>query len=144
GRHKHYTCPHCFKSYSSKSNLNTHVRDLHAAVPQIFTCPYCQKKYSTKNSLRYHIAMYHRVEKNRDQALQLAIATAQPLQPSSAVSAVGSYDSSARDPTMSHPNHFQQQQQPQQLESCAWVTLDSRNNSQYYTSGSGSPPSSSS
>ncbi|XP_069186674.1 protein bric-a-brac 2 isoform X14 [Procambarus clarkii] len=81
GRYKPYKCPHCFKSYSSKSNLNTHVRDLHAAVPQVFTCPYCNKKYSSKNSLRYHITMYHREEKNRDQALQHAIATAQPMPP---------------------------------------------------------------
>lgn len=76
---KPYKCPQCLKTYSSKSNLNTHVRDLHAAVPQVFTCPYCNKRYSSKNSLRYHITMYHRDEKNRDQALQHAIATAQPL-----------------------------------------------------------------
>ncbi|KAK3874654.1 hypothetical protein Pcinc_020406, partial [Petrolisthes cinctipes] len=81
GRQKPYKCPHCLKSYSSKSNLNTHVRDLHAAVPHIFTCPYCTKKYSSKNSLRYHITMYHREEKDRDQALQHAIATAQPMPP---------------------------------------------------------------
>ncbi|MPC67524.1 Zinc finger protein 358 [Portunus trituberculatus] len=80
-RYKPYKCPHCLKTYSSKSNLNTHVRDLHAAVPQVFVCPYCKKRYSSKNSLRYHITMYHREEKNRDQALQHAIATAQPLSP---------------------------------------------------------------
>ncbi|XP_047484392.1 broad-complex core protein isoforms 1/2/3/4/5-like isoform X8 [Penaeus chinensis] len=117
GRYKPYKCPHCFKSYSSKSNLNTHVRDLHAAVPQIFTCPYCNKKYSSKNSLRYHITMYHREEKHRDQALQHAIATAQPLPAAAA--------KTHHDPLMTaqpqhqmqrqqHHHHLQQAQQQQQ------------------------------
>nr|XP_053633804.1 zinc finger protein 384-like isoform X2 [Cherax quadricarinatus]XP_053633815.1 zinc finger protein 384-like isoform X2 [Cherax quadricarinatus] len=112
GRYKPYKCPHCFKSYSSKSNLNTHVRDLHAAVPQVFTCPYCNKKYSSKNSLRYHITMYHREEKNRDQALQHAIATAQPMPP------LGLQGNSANphEPSLASqlPTSVQQQQQQQQ------------------------------
>lgn len=124
GRQKPYKCPHCLKSYSSKSNLNTHVRDLHAAVPHIFTCPYCTKKYSSKNSLRYHITMYHREEKDRDQALQHAIATAQPMPQPSARTARANPPppppSSSLEQSLSHlpqlHHHHHQQQQQQQLQ----------------------------
>ncbi|KAG7170090.1 zinc finger protein 384-like [Homarus americanus] len=123
GRYKPYKCPHCFKSYSSKSNLNTHVRDLHAAVPQVFTCPYCNKKYSSKNSLRYHITMYHREEKNRDQALQHAIATAQPMPAHGLHGSPNTHDPSRVNqlPTGHQPHQVQHQaqqvqQQTQQMQ----------------------------
>ncbi|XP_066980759.1 zinc finger and BTB domain-containing protein 34-like isoform X13 [Macrobrachium rosenbergii] len=162
GRFKPYKCPHCFKCYSSKSNLNTHVRDLHAAVPQIFTCPYCNKKYSSKNSLRYHITMYHREEKNRDQAMQHAIATAQPVPPlhlpsssASSSSASGSIPLPHQHPetnNATHRNHLyqQHQQHQQQLQPGVWLPSDVlsssgiSDSSQYFSQETEPPPPSSS
>lgn len=123
-RHKPYKCPHCFKTYSSKSNLNTHVRDLHAAIPQVFTCPYCKKRYSSKNSLRYHITMYHRDEKNRDQALQHAIATAQPLPPAPAPPHTPAPPPAPPHTHAHYPTQHQQHPQHQQPQLQAYGDLD--------------------
>ncbi|XP_078506702.1 uncharacterized protein LOC144766864 [Lissotriton helveticus] len=52
-----YTCSHCKKRYSTRSNLLRHWKIHHEGEPKKergFSCPWCQKSFSQKSLLKLH------------------------------------------------------------------------------------------
>lgn len=49
-----YDCTHCDKKFSLRSNLNRHVRSLHAANEKIYRCDLGSKTFSMQNYLNIH------------------------------------------------------------------------------------------
>lgn len=59
---KNFECNHCQKSYTTKSNLNQHVKTIHdngQGGIRRFICPYCDSEQSSKFSLQRHIQRKH-------------------------------------------------------------------------------------
>ena len=52
-----FECEHCNKTYSSKSNLKTHVLSAHENINN--SCSKCNYKATTKDSLKAHILSIH-------------------------------------------------------------------------------------
>ncbi|CAH8528752.1 unnamed protein product [Dicrocoelium dendriticum] len=53
-----YTCEYCEKSFSHKFNLQTHVKTVHLKQ-RAHTCEYCWKSFSHRFNLQTHIATVH-------------------------------------------------------------------------------------
>ncbi len=49
-----HTCPSCSKTFTSKSNLNTHLNMVHKAAEKRYSCYTCQKKFYRKTDLLIH------------------------------------------------------------------------------------------
>ena len=53
-----YTCEFCSKTFSSRSNLNTHKKTAKYCIslrePDIISCDHCCKEFTTKKSLNVH------------------------------------------------------------------------------------------
>jgi uncharacterized Zn-finger protein len=57
-----FVCPHegCLKAYSRKSNLNTHIKQIHTEGKQEFKCQECDDIFGYKHTLERHIEQIHR------------------------------------------------------------------------------------
>lgn len=55
---KKLTCPKCGKTFSRKSNLNTHLK-LHTNI-QKFSCSVCKLKFSVKGNMQRHERLVHK------------------------------------------------------------------------------------
>ena len=53
-----HTCPSCGKTFTSKSNLNTHLNMVHSAAEKHYSCGTCQNKFYRKCDLLKHEARH--------------------------------------------------------------------------------------
>ena len=61
GKHE---CNYCYKTFSRKSDLNKHEKDIHIGnIKKSFTefvCPVCSEIYEEKSMLSTHYMVHHR------------------------------------------------------------------------------------
>jgi len=53
-------CGVCYKEYSSQTNLNVHIKNVHETQDlEALTCELCSKTFRNNNSRRVHMYKYH-------------------------------------------------------------------------------------
>ena len=55
-----HACNHCQNDFSTKGNLNTHIRCKHQG--ERFICNHCNKDFSRRSTLSAHIRQHHRAD----------------------------------------------------------------------------------
>lgn len=75
---KHYTihkqqesfnCPYdgCYKSYTRKSNLNTHIKKIHLKQGEEFKCEICEKIFGYRHTLERHFQEVHENQEDQEE-----------------------------------------------------------------------------
>lgn len=54
---KQFSCPHCYKRFDTKGNLNQHISAIHDKVK--FNCDVCDKTFTAKRNLIVHKRNIH-------------------------------------------------------------------------------------
>lgn len=48
-------CPICHKQFSSKSNMNRHLKQHLPHANEFYSCPQCMKSFKRKDTLKAHM-----------------------------------------------------------------------------------------
>lgn len=54
-----HACSVCGRFFTTNSNMNRHIRDMHSANKERFHCRKCPKDYASKGNLKLHVKKDH-------------------------------------------------------------------------------------